>query len=315
MRYDDVHVVAGPVLRRYQGRRKQLLDLNAQLMRLRDWPPVRAAAPVEATDDFVAFHTWVGGFEPFGPDDVAALAELEAGLPATGGRGALAERLADAGWLDAGAPDLDAVVRRALVDFPALQNPVELGRFLEIVRDRRPEIVVEIGTAGGGTFYAVAALAAPEATLVSVDLPPSAMVDGAPDLVFDLLPGLARRGQRVHLVRGNSLAADTRAEVALVLGGRPIDLLIVDGDHSYGTARADVETFGALVRPGGLIALHDAAIGPAEGGSGFDVNLLWRELAPRHRSELLVDPDGAVGARGFMRTGRRMACGWGLLHV
>jgi hypothetical protein len=40
-------------------------------------------------------------------------------------------------------------------------------------------------------------------------------------------------------------------------GGRPIDLLWVDGDHTEAGARFDLEAWGALVRPGGVIAAHD----------------------------------------------------------
>ena len=39
--------------------------------------------------------------------------------------------------------------------------------------------------------------------------------------------------------------------------GEPLDLLFIDGDHSYDGVRADFELYGRLVRPGGLIALHD----------------------------------------------------------
>ncbi|HKA88646.1 MAG TPA: class I SAM-dependent methyltransferase [Haliangiales bacterium] len=326
-RYDDIHVVAGAVLRRYQARRKQVLELNARLMRFDDWLPAHGVPRVEPfvdAWDFVAFHSFQPGFAPFSADDLLHLGELEAGLDAgaSPGRAALERRLEAAGWLAGGPPDLadlDRLIVRALVDFAALQNPWELRRFLAIVAERAPRAVVEIGTAAGGLFFALAALAAPDAALVSVDLPPSAYVEGAPDLVYDLLPSLARRGQEVHLVRGSSLAVDTRAEVELVLGGRPVDLLVIDGDHAYGAARSDFDMYAPLVRPGGLIALHDAAIDSASGGGGFDVHVLWRELAARHRGELLVDPGGLVGLRALARAPagdrRPMACGWGLLYI
>jgi predicted O-methyltransferase YrrM len=39
--------------------------------------------------------------------------------------------------------------------------------------------------------------------------------------------------------------------------GRAIDLLWVDGDHSYEAARFDLEAWGEFVRPGGVAAAHD----------------------------------------------------------
>jgi hypothetical protein len=38
----------------------------------------------------------------------------------------------------------------------------------------------------------------------------------------------------------------------------PLELLFVDGDHSYEGARADFERWSAFVRPGGHLLFHDA---------------------------------------------------------
>lgn len=38
----------------------------------------------------------------------------------------------------------------------------------------------------------------------------------------------------------------------------PYDLLFIDAGHTYHDVRADYETYARLVRPGGLIAFHDA---------------------------------------------------------
>src|SRR5262249_35422210 len=103
-RYDDIHVVAGAVLRRYQARRKQVLELNARLMRFDDWLPAHGVPRVEPfvdAWDFVAFHSFQPGFAPFSADDLLHLGELEAGLDAgaSPGRAALERRLEAAGWL------------------------------------------------------------------------------------------------------------------------------------------------------------------------------------------------------------------------
>lgn len=37
-----------------------------------------------------------------------------------------------------------------------------------------------------------------------------------------------------------------------------IDLLFIDGAHRFGPARADIETWGARVRPGGRMLIHDS---------------------------------------------------------
>jgi predicted O-methyltransferase YrrM len=40
---------------------------------------------------------------------------------------------------------------------------------------------------------------------------------------------------------------------------RPIDVLFIDGDHSYEGCRADLEAWLPFVQPGGWIAFHDSS--------------------------------------------------------
>src|SRR5919197_4990496 len=53
----------------------------------------------------------------------------------------------------------------------AMQKLRELAPLLALLRRRSPRVVVEIGTARGGTFYAWCQVADPQAVLVSIDLP------------------------------------------------------------------------------------------------------------------------------------------------
>jgi hypothetical protein len=53
----------------------------------------------------------------------------------------------------------------------AMQKLRELAPLIAVLRRRSLSVVVEIGTARGGTFYAWCKLAEPDALLVSIDLP------------------------------------------------------------------------------------------------------------------------------------------------
>jgi predicted O-methyltransferase YrrM len=59
-----------------------------------------------------------------------------------------------------------------------------------------------------------------------------------------------------NIVVGDSHSLGTR-DTALARG--PYDLLLIDGDHSRAGALVDFRDFAPMVRPGGLVALHDAA--------------------------------------------------------
>jgi len=162
----------------------------------------------------------------------------------------------------------------------ATQAKVELAALLALLARRPPAVVVEIVTAEGGTFFALAQVAREDACLVSIDLP-----NGPFGGVSGFTPH-ARPGQEVHLLRGNSHDPDTLHELEALLAGRPIDVLFIDGDHTYNGVRADYTLYGALVGRGGLIALHDVVPGPRHAVG--DVPHFWEELRERHVSRTFV---------------------------
>ena len=95
------------------------------------------------------------------------------------------------------------------------------------------------------------------------------------------------------LIRADSHAAASRERVVRALAGRPLDFLFIDGDHTYEGARLDYELYASLVRPGGLIALHDIANNTEDVG----VHRLWAELRASHPEarDILAPPPAAQG--------------------
>jgi predicted O-methyltransferase YrrM len=212
----------------------------------------------------------------------------------------------------AAATDVDGLLALAY-DFEAFgitirpgQVRSEILRLLGEVRGCRR--LLEIGTANGGTLFLFAQLAAPDAHLISVDLPHGEFGGGYPAWKLPLYKRFARPGQRLDLVRGDSHAAATAARVRNLLAGECLDFLFIDGDHTYAGVRQDFETFKPLVRPGGLIAFHDIAAprpgAPRAGGPtllGGDVPQYWAALRGDHEHEEFRDaPHGNFGI-GLLR--------------
>jgi predicted O-methyltransferase YrrM len=165
----------------------------------------------------------------------------------------------------------------------AIQRREELLELLECVRKLRPRRVCEIGTASGGTLYFLTRAAHESALIVSIDI-------ATPPYTRFTRSKLARTKQRVISLEGDSHATETMERLLALLDGEPLDFLFVDGDHSYDGVKRDFELYGPLVRPGGLIALHD--INPDSGNpagpiSG-DVPRVWAELRESHRTEEIV---------------------------
>jgi len=134
--------------------------------------------------------------------------------------------------------------------FRALQKLSEIHGFLELVRELNPQTVCEIGAARGGTLCLFSRVAAPGARLLSIDI-------GFSSLQCAVLPTLVRHGQYATCLRADSHDPATLARVRQWLGHRRIDVLFIDGDHTYAGVARDFEMFSPLVRPGGIIGFHD----------------------------------------------------------
>jgi len=186
--------------------------------------------------------------------------------------------------------------------FGAIQQRSEISGLLEILRQNPPKYVCEIGTATGGTLFLLTQVCRPDALLLSVDL----------GLSFErclVHARFASRGQKIVSVRGDSSAPETLGRVRSLLRGHPLDLLFIDGDHSYEGVQADFLNYSPLVRPGGLIVLHDIVpdfgtrYGKSTGHYTGGVPVFWEEIKPQLRtSEFIEDP----GQDGF---------GIGIVHV
>jgi predicted O-methyltransferase YrrM len=151
----------------------------------------------------------------------------------------------------------------------------EIAGLAAEIEKLRPKVVVEIGTANGGTLFLASRLADPNALIISIDLPGGKFGGGYPDWKIPIYKAFARKEQVVELIRGDSHAPATFDQVKNLLGGRKVDYLFIDGDHTYEGAKQDFERYSQLVRPGGLIGFHDIVV---HKGSDCKVFELWQEV-------------------------------------
>lgn len=167
------------------------------------------------------------------------------------------------------------LARQSIVTHGAIQHVDELTRFLCLACDQPPRTVLEIGTAQGGMFWLLCQVSTSDATLISLDLPPPERVSGGLPVEIDL-QAMKRPQQTVHSLLGDSHAPATVDRVRALLGSRQLDLMFIDGDHTYDGVRMDYEMYKSLVRPGGFIGFHDIThtIWPE-----CQVDRFWKELA------------------------------------
>jgi cephalosporin hydroxylase len=177
-----------------------------------------------------------------------------------------------------------------------IQKREEIRWLFELVRAERPRVVFEIGLDDGGTFFLWSRAAAPDAHLLAVDSKPAGSFGmWSP---FSLVRrGFAVGSQRVSLMMGSdSHSESTLRRVMALLGGRTIDFLFIDGDHSRDGVWQDVNMYSPLVAPGGLIAFHDISQNPADWTKG--VARFWQEFSAEHETQERVvsgDPGFGIG--------------------
>ncbi len=178
------------------------------------------------------------------------------------------------------------------------QIPAEFVSLLRLVygAEPRPRRVLEIGSYRGGTLFCSCRLAAPDALLISLDLPESGPWRSYPRRRRKLYRAFARRGQRIEALRANSHDVATLELVHTALAGRRLDLLFIDGDHTFDGVKQDYETFGPLVREGGLIAFHDIVPGSSELVGG--VPRFWEEVKDKLPVQEIVE-DWSQGGFGI----------------
>jgi cephalosporin hydroxylase len=184
-------------------------------------------------------------------------------------------------------------VAREAQHLGAMQKLRELAPLIALVRRRSPRVVVEIGTARGGTLYAWCRAAAPDATVVSIDLPGGPF--GGADTPADvrMLRRYGRPEQELHFVRDDSHDAGTRARLEAILRGREVDFLMIDGDHTYDGVKQDFEMYSPLVGEGNPIAFHDVLPHPAV--PSCEVDRFWKEVKANCRHVEFIDRAPGTG--------------------
>ena len=172
----------------------------------------------------------------------------------------------------------------------ALQRKWEFIPLLGMVANLKPKVVLEIGTYRGGTLYCWTRLASDDATLISLDLPGGGFGGGYGEDAIPKFQSWLKPRQSLVCLRQDSHAQESLIAAKNALGGRTVDLLFIDGDHTYEGVRQDFEMYSPLVRPGGLIVFHDIVVSPPH--PDCRVYQYWNEVKTRYRSKELIDRDG-----------------------
>ena len=165
------------------------------------------------------------------------------------------------------------------------QDRLELTWLLKILEELKAGVIMEIGTAKGGTLFLFTRASEDDALIISLDLPGGLFGGGYPAWMSYLFRSFGRDHQTIHLVRGDSHSLDAVNEVRGALKGRKIDFLFIDGDHTYEGVKRDFETYSPFVRKGGIVAFHDICAS----GEGVGVQRFWEEIRQIYQTKVFVN--------------------------
>lgn len=164
------------------------------------------------------------------------------------------------------------------------QNFTELLEFIRLIENRNVVNFLEIGTQYGSTFDIFCSFCSGRA--ISLDLVNGGhggiYQDEAVQRNISILDKYKNR--QIDFINADSHKSETVAIVESILNGDKLDLLFIDGDHSYSGVKSDYEMYKHLVSKGGIIAFHD--INRIEEIPECEVHLFWDELNHPNKNEI-----------------------------
>jgi cephalosporin hydroxylase len=156
---------------------------------------------------------------------------------------------------------------------PVLKNPLDLWVAQEIIWDLQPTLIIETGTAHGGSalFYARQLDRVGTGKVVSIDLDPAERLPQHP---------------RITYVRGSSTRQDIVGAIAEIAQTHPRVMVVLDSDHSKRHVLDELDAYAPLVTPNHFLVVEDTNLNgrpvPIDWKGGPGPGMAVDEWLPEH---------------------------------
>ena len=163
----------------------------------------------------------------------------------------------------------------------AMQIPLEIENLQYAVSNHKPKVIVEIGTANGGTLARWIEIPDVE-TIISIDYPIG--IHGGQGfeertyVISDALEQVNITKKQFFAINGDSKDTYIIDRLEEILQGRKVDFLFIDGDHTYNGVKSDFNLYEKFLREGSLVGFHDIIDSEFHREHGCFVSTFWNEL-------------------------------------
>lgn len=180
------------------------------------------------------------------------------------------------------------IYKKAKNIFGLQQVEAEWIEFIKFLKKVKPKKIIEIGTYRGGSAYTFSLFAD---LLICID-----------NSTYFKPKKRKLVGENTRLFFINKSSKNPRVinkiKKILTSYDQQVDLLFIDGAHTYRGAKKDFTRYSAFVKPGGYIVLHDIKKSTYHIQLGCLVYQLWEELKtkyPEHQEIILARKWGGIG--------------------
>jgi len=138
---------------------------------------------------------------------------------------------------------------------PVLNLPQDMFALQEIIFQTRPEFIIEIGVAWGGSllFYSTLLEVLGGGEIIGVDV-------FIPDDLKERLNSHGRLSQRIHLINGSSIEQETLDKVKEITGDSRKTMILLDSNHTHEHVLKELQLYAPLVGKGYFLICGDTIV-------------------------------------------------------